>query len=103
MNYFRPRERVRAEQWLPGKPVEGVCDSTPDEQGKQTFCGCLALGGPGVPHVHTHPEGGTYHSALHSVLINPGDWVVYLDSGERRVMTDEEFQNTYEAVENWEI
>lgn len=104
MKTYRRSERVRAEQWFPGKAVEGVVgDQTPDAQGKSWGCGCALLGGPGfAPHIHLHPNGGTYHSALHSVLLQPGNWVIYLADGDRQVLTEAQFAELYEEVPAWE-
>ena len=76
--YRRKPIIVDAEQWWPGKQVEGVCE------------GCYARGTFDMqPHVH-EPDGLR--------LVKPGDWVVTEPDGRRRVMTREQFAAAYEPV-----
>lgn len=77
MAKFRKRPVVvEAEQWFPGKAVEGVY---PDAR-------CFENN----PHVYTL-EG--------PLLVSPGDWIITGVNGEKYPCKPDVFEKTYEPVE----
>lgn len=79
MSRFRKKPVViEAEQWFPGKHVEGMCE-------------CIALDPFGRPHVHTL-EG--------PLRVSEGDWIITGVKGERYPCKPDIFAATYEPVED---
>jgi hypothetical protein len=72
---------VDAEQWEPGKRVEGVCNCA----------ACFDVYGYYRTHVHTL-EG------VH--VISPGDWIITGVKGEKYPCKPDIFEMTYEPAEN---
>ncbi len=77
MRYFRKLPVIiGAEQWFPGKRVEGVCENS--------LCASYA-------HIHT----------LEGVIaVSYGDWVIRGVKGEHYPCRDDIFKLTYEPVED---
>ena len=84
MPKFRKRPViVEAEQWWPGKRVEGVQEVVYD---------------PG--NGSTESVGYGYISTLEGPLkVSPGDWIITGVKGEKYPCKDEIFRQTYEPVE----
>lgn len=81
---------IEAEQWFPGKHVDGVCGDDPNK-----LCGSVLVGGLEdnahlKPHVHTLE--GIY-------AVTPGDWIITGVKGEKYPCKPDIFPLTYEPVE----
>ena len=73
---------IEAEQWFPGKDVEGIC--------VEVDTGILHYpGGANQPHIHTL-EGAH--------LVHPGDWIMTGVTGEKYPCQNKIFRMTYEEV-----
>lgn len=83
----RKREIFEAEQWFPGKRVEGVTGDDPHK-----WCGCVIAGGPpDTPHIHP--------SISECWLIKPADWIVTDPKGNRCLVKPDVFDDTYEKID----
>ncbi len=83
---FRKRPVViEAEQWFPGKEIEGLIFE-PGEYGCDYGCGI-----PGTMVLIKTLEG--------HMKVRPGDWIITGIAGERYPCKDEIFKATYEPVE----
>lgn len=82
----RKRETFEAEQWFPGKIVEGVMGDDPHK-----WCGCVIAGGPAhAPHIHP--------SISECWLVKPSDWVVKDNKGNRCLVKADVFDDIYEKI-----
>lgn len=88
MKFQKKPAVIEAEQWWPGKIVEGVCGGDRDK-----LCGCTLIGGLGdKPHVHTAHQGQI-------VLLEPGDWIVKEPNGDGYYpIKDEIMKKLYDEV-----
>lgn len=69
MKFVKKPVIVEAEQWFPGKQVEGVYGCPGQE-----MCPCYKLGGN-----HNKPHVMTAHYQI--VLVEPGDWIIKEPNG----------------------
>lgn len=83
----RKREIFKAEQWYPGKKVQGV-QGTDQNQ----WCGCVITGFEKFKEPHIHP------SITECELIKPGDWVVTNAKGKRCLVGPDIFNKIYERI-----
>ena len=79
---------IEAVQWFPGIDHPGVNGNDPN-----LLCGCIMLGGPNKPHIHTIHTGQI-------VLVEPGDWIISEPDGEHYYPCKPDiFEATYDPVE----
>lgn len=83
----RKREVFDAEQWFPGKEVQGVQGTDPSK-----WCGCVIAGFEKFKEPHIHTE------VLECQLVDPGDWVVTDKKGKRCLVGKDAFDQIYEQV-----
>lgn len=84
VTFLKRPKVIKAEQFLIDKPFpKGV---------KQGTAGDIYQNEP----FYTYQE----HSKSKKVLINPTDWILHLISGERAIISDEEFNQEYEIRED---
>lgn len=85
----RKREIFDAEQWFPGKEIQGIKGADPKK-----WCGCVFAGGPGdKPHIHPEAK-----SVTECWLVKPGDWVITDIKGNRCLTKPDIFDTIYEKI-----
>lgn len=85
----RKKEFFDAEQWFPGKEVQGVQGAN-----QKRLCGCIFMGGPAdIPHIHQSVE-----SVTECWLVEPGDWIITDTKGNRCLAKPDIFDKIYEKT-----
>lgn len=79
---------IEAEQWFPGKEIEGVMHPVPDTE----FL---------VPFAQVHGADVAVIDTLEGrMFVSPGDWIITGVKGERYPCRPDIFEATYEAVDD---
>lgn len=88
----RPKKPVRAEQWFPNKPVDGVTYPMPEEARANLF-------GPYLRADDAESLGAILPPLSRWMMtVTPGSWVIYEEGRYLDVCSDGLFQKLYEEV-----
>ena len=83
----KKKEIFDAEQWFPGKEIQGIQGTDPKK-----WCGCVIAGFEKFREPHIHP------TVSECELVKPGDWVVTDKKGKRCLVKPDVFDQIYEKV-----
>lgn len=88
MKYRKKPVVIEAEQWFPGKEIEGVIERPPHDVPSRA--GGVAF---------TMPARFVIETLEGDMTVSPGDWVIVGVKGERYPCKPDIFEATYEAAE----